>query len=533
MRTRLSLGALVLLALSLGVTWTAPRPAAAAGVVAVAAGAVHTCALTGEGTVKCWGGGPSGQRGDGTTDLRRYEPVDVCADAACITPLSGVARITAGNTHTCALMEGGGVKCWGSSNQGQLGNGELGEDTAHAVPYPVDVCADEACATPLSGVISVVAGNYHTCALTSDRAVKCWGSNTTGQLGDGQRCGAECPTPTAVCADAACGEPLRGVAGLAAGWLFSCALMLDGGVKCWGDNTVGELGDGTGGFIFDGPLPDLRFRTTPDDVCQTYDEAAEVCTETFSGGSGITAGTQHTCAIVAAGEVRCWGWNGGALLGDVFACTDRSRPSPTYFCPTPVVVCQLFDEVEQLCLERFSGATALTAGLDYTCAIAGGSRVMCWGESFNGGGCGGSGCYTPEPRLTGIVVEAGSNHTCAVPTTGGLMCWGANFYGELGAGICCNDSQVLLNVVGFGAKPTPTMTPTSTPTQLPPTDTPVPSAAATARTTPTFPDVSALPQSGRRDPPASGGLILVLLAGISVCLAAAAFRCARRKERSP
>jgi len=534
----LKLLALVLLTAA-GVVSMAPGPAGAVGVRAVAAGGAHTCALTATGGVKCWGVGTSGQRGDASTELRRYEPVDVCGNAACATPLTGATAITAGNAYSCALMEGGTVKCWGANAAGQLGNGQI-TDQFSATPFPVDVCADATCSAPLSGVLTVAAGSLHTCALMRDGGVKCWGENFTGQLGDNQACGAiACAAPVDVCADAACAGRLRGVAALGLGERHSCALMLGGGVKCWGDNTVGELGDGDGGFVSDSPF--LRFRSVPGDVCQEYEEEAARCTEAFSGARGIAAGFSHTCAIVADGGVACWGWSGDGVLGDGFACVDRTRPFPTFFCPTPTRVCQAFDEPAELCREAFGGATAITAGYGQTCALIDAGRVMCWGQNAEHGGsgaCGGA-CLTPEPvcanvpcsrSLSGALVDAGNGHTCVVPPDMGLTCWGANFYGQLGAGVCCNDSRVPLAVVGLGPKPTPTATATATSPLL--TATPIPSRTEPAATA-VAPTVGALPETGHGggSGPSTAWVLPVALAGAGAALAGCAARLVRRERR--
>ena len=146
-------------------------------VMAVAAGYRHTCVLTGAGGVRCWGANESGQLGNGTqTDSSK--PVDV----AGLT--SGVIAIAAGGQHTCAVTRGGGVKCWGHNDGGQLGDGNTNNGTDSSTPVDVRGLA--------SGVTAIAAGDGSMCALTSAGGVKCWGWNVYGQLGNGQ----SDPSPT-------------------------------------------------------------------------------------------------------------------------------------------------------------------------------------------------------------------------------------------------------------------------------------------------------------------------------------------------
>jgi alpha-tubulin suppressor-like RCC1 family protein len=336
----------------------------------IAAGERHTCALTTAGGVKCWGNNHDGQLGDGTR-IDRVTPVDVVGLA------SGVTAITAGWRHTCALMSDGGVKCWGNNHEGQLGDGSESDMNA-----PAEVVG------LMSNTTGIAAGERHTCALTTAGGVKCWGNNHDGQLGDGTRIDRVTPVDVVGLAS--------GVTAITAGWRHTCALMSDGGVKCWGNNHDGQLGDGTDSE-----------RLTPVEVKGLS-----------SGVLAITARWRHTCALTTAGGVKCWGNNHDSQLGDG---TKIGRHTPV--------------DVDGLA----SGVTAITAGWRHTCALASTGGVKCWGNNHEGQLGDGTGADKRTPvdvlGLTSgaIAVAAGGQHTCALGQSW-IQCWGDNEDGQLGDG---------------------------------------------------------------------------------------------------
>jgi alpha-tubulin suppressor-like RCC1 family protein len=238
-------------------TYTAPVAVTglSSGVVAVAAGFAHTCALTSGGGVVCWGANSAGDLGDGTWS-------DSAVPVAVTGLSSGVVAVTTGDSHSCALTSGGDVLCWGLNNGSQLGDGTT---TNSAVPVAV---------TGLSpGVVAIATGNNYSCAVTRWTTVACWGNAG--------------PVPVGVLGTS-------GVVSVAVGFSHSCALMSDGGVECWGANYYGQLGDGT---------------TTDSDM-------PVAVTGLSSGVVAIAAGGDHTCALTAAGSVQCWGANDSGQLGD-------------------------------------------------------------------------------------------------------------------------------------------------------------------------------------------------------------------------
>jgi alpha-tubulin suppressor-like RCC1 family protein len=195
----------------------APTDRPATSAIAIAAGSWHTCAVMNDGGVKCWGSS-AGTLGDGST-IATGVPVGVPGLA------SGVKGIAAGEDHTCALTDDGGVKCWGYNEYGQLGDGSTDDSMT-----PVDVSGLR------SGVTAIASGSSHVCALTVAGGVKCWGYN----YGDSDdRVGTAIDSSIPVDVPGPLSDHVQGTVG---GW---CELTPGGGVQCSGDNWMGQLGDGT------------------------------------------------------------------------------------------------------------------------------------------------------------------------------------------------------------------------------------------------------------------------------------------------
>ena len=397
------------------------------GVVAIAAGGAHTCALTTSGGVLCWGYNGYGQLGDGTTTNRKT-PVTVTGLS------SNVAAVAAGLDHTCALTTTGGVKCWGWNWAGQLGDGTT---TDRSTPVAVSGLSSGAAAVVAggnhtcaltatggvkcwgeqygtrptgvtglsSGVLAMAAGGRHICALTVTGGVLCWGWNRWGQLGDGTT--VDRNTAVAVMGLGS------GVAAVAAGEGHTCARTGAGGVRCWGSNMYGQLGDGT-----------TTRRSTP----VTLDDLS-------SDVAAVTAGYGHNCALTAAGGVLCWGNNWYGQIGDGTA-TNRN---------SPLAVTGLSSSV-----------AAISAGGFHNCALTSAGGVLCWGH--NSTGQLGDGTWTDSSApvsVTGLssgvtAVAAGGNHTCALTDGGGVVCWGWNTSGQLGDGTTTN-RRTPVEVVGLSS----------------------------------------------------------------------------------
>jgi large repetitive protein len=366
-----------------GTTTDSPSPVGvtglSSGVKAVAASTTHTCAVTNAGGVKCWGYNNYGQLGNGTTVAS-----STAVDVSGLT--SDVTAISAGNGYSCAMTTGGGVKCWGSNANGQLGDG-----TSNNSSTPVDVSG------LASGVTALSVGTRSACAVTTSGGLTCWGLNTYGQLGNGTTDSSATPVNVTGLAS--------GVGSVAVGAGHACALATTG-VKCWGYNGYGQLGNTT-------TIDSL----TPVDV-----------TGLASGISNLTAGNNHTCAITTTGGVKCWGYNSYGQLGD----------GTTASSTTPVGVIGLT-----------SGVTNLTGGANHTCAITGSHDVVCWGNNpygqlGNGQVSMALSALTPTGLASGITAAAaGYNHTCALTSSGGVECWGENVSGALGNGTTTSTSTAV------------------------------------------------------------------------------------------
>ena len=282
--------------------------------VEVAVGEYHICVVTTSGGVKCWGDNEDGQLGDGTTS-RSSVPVDVVGLG------SGVTAIAAHTRNTCALTTSGGVKCWGNNESGQLGNNT---DTSSSTPVGVIGMK--------TGVTAISVGPFNVCALTKEGGVKCWGGNDFGQLGNGSTTGS--PKPVDV------SGLTTGVTAIAVAFGHTCALTTGGGVKCWGENSKGQLGKGT-----------------------TTGSSVPVNVSGLTSGVTAIAVGGHACVLTISGGIKCWGENNYGELGNGTT-TDSS---------VPVDVAGLG-----------SGVTAIAAHYYDSCALLSDGEIKCWGDNSEG-----------------------------------------------------------------------------------------------------------------------------------------------------
>jgi hypothetical protein len=367
-------------------TFSAPS-ADAAG---ISAGGIHACALTTGGAEKCWGYNARWQLGAVTDSWRSSTPVSVTGLA------TGATAIEVGGLHSCALA-GDAPLCWGANNLGELGDGTVDDTFEPTAPSGLD-----------SGIARISAGGHHTCAVTTEGGALCWGLNVNGALGDG--------TDTARLTPVGVSGLSSGVRAISAGAYHTCAVTVESAAFCWGYNYYGQLGDGT----------------------QSDAWTAAPVDGLSSGVVSISAGDNHTCALMQGGGVRCWGARDYGQLGDgKISMFPRS---------TPVAVGHL------------PRVSSLSAGREHTCVVTNAGAARCWGR----GDWGQLGDGHRENRPTPVEVDflssgvtaisAGGLHSCAVTVTGAALCWGSNTHGQLGNGFMSGDGATPWPyvVIGFG-----------------------------------------------------------------------------------
>jgi alpha-tubulin suppressor-like RCC1 family protein len=376
-----------------------PCAAACCASEPIAAGDAHTCALDERGGVACWGWNYAGQLGDGT-ETDRPAPVPV----AGLT--SGVVALTAGLLHTCALSGSGGVSCWGDGTYGQLGDGlPVGVDRGSTVPVPIPGLA--------SGVVAIAAAAYSTCAAMAGGPfpVVCWGPDALGTGVD--NAASSQPVPVA-------GLDGR-VHALTAGAGFFCATTASG-EWCWGKTLFGAFGSGQD--------------------AEENDSAARAGIALGStAASTWSAAERNLCTLRAGGAVLCWGDGSLGGLGNPELSADTTANA------MPVGVWGLGQGV----LGLSGGSQAF-----HTCAWTA-AALWCWGYNSDGQ----VGAPTTDadvdvvstpvavPLLAGpfTAVATGEEHTCAL-ANGRTFCWGSNEVGQLGVGLVSDGSSLPVEVTG-------------------------------------------------------------------------------------
>ena len=386
----------------------------------IAAKAERTCALFSDGSVKCWGSNYAGVLGYGTK-TNVLEPALVGPVRVSESPGVTVTRLGGGPSQNCALLSTGSATCWGNGDYGQLGYGNtktIGDDELPSSVGPVSITT-----TPGITVRTVEGGDIHTCALLSDGSIRCWGSRCCNGAGNADTIGDD-ELPSSVGPVSITTASGITSTALVANGTYTCALLSNDSVKCWGLSNLGQLGYGNTDAIGYGVLP------------------SSVGPVSVTSTSGVTvtqlaAGYAHVCALLSDGSVKCWGWNrfGQLGYGNTKTIGDDELPASV---GTVSITTNANVTVKQL-----------AAGGRHTCALLSDGTVRCWGDdNFGQLGYGntnvigddelpssvGPVSVTTTPGVTIQRLSAGDYHTCAVLSDGSAKCWGWNHDGQLGYG---------------------------------------------------------------------------------------------------
>ena len=503
--------------------------------VALSAGFYHTCAILDNGDLKCWGRDSYGQLGDGgTTHTSSTYTVAPSSTAIDLGTGRTAVAVSAGPENTCAILDNGDLKCWGYDSQGQLGDGGTNTNTYAPSSTAIDLGTGRT-------AVAVSAVGYHTCAILDNGDLKCWGSDSYGQLGDGANL-ANQGSPVAVSGsntwDSSTGASsgssggMTNVTGatctvspsLPAGLsMDSSTCTISGTPTVETSNTTYTvtavisnvtyqgsvwLSTSTFGTItsaVEGAALNLGEAMTPITLNYTVNANASSGSSggsgSSSGASGSTSlyyvnnkvaagGSSHSCAILDNGGLKCWGGDYSGQLGNGVIITNNLNSPPSTVIDlgtgrTAVAVsagdsstCAILDNAEMKCwglnqvgelgialppgasgIENPSStainlgtnrtAVAMDAGLRHTCAILDNGDLKCWGMDDDGqlgNGPSGSALYAPPSTpitlgtmfvngfRTAVAVSTGERHTCAILDNGELKCWGSDSYGQVGNG---------------------------------------------------------------------------------------------------
>lgn len=319
------------------------------------------CSIHNNGKVRCWGTNNQGQLGDGTT-TDRLSPTAINSSEEFI-------ALTVGYSYGCALSSQNKVFCWGRNNVGQLGDGTFVDRLS---PVAVD---------PSESYRLIKSNNGNsTCGLTVSDKLKCWGHNTEGLLGDGSMVNQNLP----VCID--CAEDY---VDFGLGGYHGCALTKSGKIKCWGKNSVGQVGDGTSATKF-----------TPVEI-----DSATIYVK-------LNVSNSVNCALTSGKNIKCWGLNYRGAIGDG---TTVNKLSPT-----------LIDSATQY--------DSVLTSTENTCGIRINGQIKCWGSNSHGQVGNGTNHFSAYPNVlspilidsstTYISLSLGSGTTCGLTSSNDLKCWG-------------------------------------------------------------------------------------------------------------
>ncbi|MEQ9161755.1 MAG: hypothetical protein RLN74_03545, partial [Ilumatobacter fluminis] len=341
------------------VQFSGPEPVARAeSAVSISAGDEHTCAVLNDATIECWGDNGRGALGD---------PIAPGGATPVAVPgLTDIVEVSAGFGITCARDDSGDIWCWGANNQGAA-TGTPGSDATS----PVQI--------PLSDVFDVSAGYTHSCAVVATGEAYCWGNDSSGQLGDGPGGGSGIVQVSGV----------TDAVEISAAQFFTCLRHAGGTVSCWGNNSFGKAGiNPAGGFVH-----------APNPIAGLTD-VVQVATE-----------QSHVCALTGSGTVWCWGAGDFGQLGTGASGGGSASSAPLQVPGLP--------EIAQIEVMSVS-----------TCALDVDGDLWCWGSNYRGAIMQSAGVpflVSPveiEPPFDVVDISSGAGHSCVASGTGSAWCWG-------------------------------------------------------------------------------------------------------------
>lgn len=334
------------------------------------------------------------------------------------------SQVSVGDLHVCGItMSTEQVKCWGTNTSGQLGDGTTTTKSSSVLSADL---------TPYTQISS---GGSHTCGITTTGVLKCWGDNSHGKLGDGTT--ANKNTPLTI-------DQGTNYVQVSAGQEHTCGITTTGTLKCWGYNLYGRLGDGT-----------------------TTDRNSPVTIDPGTNYTQVSASRGHTCGITTTGTLKCWGGASGGQLGygsissqyspvniDLGVQYSKIAGGSDHTCgitDNNLLKCWGYNSRGEIgdgtttqrnlpvVIDFGVKYTQVAGGSAHTCGINTNGTLKCWGGNDNGQIGDGAFSFEPTPssvnsQLSFVKISSGSGHSCGITTTGSLMCWGRNDYGQLGDG---------------------------------------------------------------------------------------------------
>lgn len=347
--------------------------------LALTGGSRHACAITDERKIYCWGQNSFSQLG--TSEYKDN------LNPHFVYQINDASKVVAGDLHTCAIVSNGNVKCWGNNNKGQVGDGRKDLGTRHLPVYVHSI----------SSAKSLALGKDHSCALLTDGSVKCWGSNSFGQLGNGNQTDSLLPVNVAL---------EQKVIEIVSGYNHACALVSIGDIYCWGDNTNGQLGIGN-----------KVSRSTPTLVLG------------ISNSKNLTANFNSTCAVDVNQNGNCWGEGTDGQLGNNDS-VDKTLPT------------KVIDKWQTNKTVGTYGPAAnvvsVQVGKSISCLLSTLETLHCWNSTTGGTGVS-SPYYVGQTQTSGNALSVqeysvGSDYYCVLRKDNSIYCSGKNDEGQFGIG---------------------------------------------------------------------------------------------------